>query len=97
METWNDPTPSFENCKRDEDWGTERGCVVLDQPQHAASSRRLRTSHALRLVFDTAALRSHGAGRAIQAMLLPHVARIPAPGSGVHCSLLISASLTFCG
>src|SRR5436309_16098021 len=36
----------------------ERGCVVLDQPQHAASSRRLRTSHALRLVFDTAALRS---------------------------------------
>src|SRR6266516_7361583 len=42
--------------------GTERGCVVLDQPQHAASSRRLRTSHALRLVFDTAALRSNGSG-----------------------------------
>src|SRR5881396_2928051 len=39
----------------------ERGCVVLDQPQHAASSPRLRTSHALRLVFDTAALRSNGA------------------------------------
>src|SRR6266516_1471344 len=44
----------------------ERGCVVLDQPQRAASSRRLRTSHALRLVFDTAALRSNGAGRGIQ-------------------------------
>src|SRR2546425_512024 len=35
---------------------TERGCVVLDQPQHAANSRRLPTSRALRLVFDTAAL-----------------------------------------
>src|SRR5437773_12515811 len=44
----------------------ERGCVVLDQPQHAASSRRLRTCHALRLVFDTAALRSNGAGRGIK-------------------------------
>src|SRR6266496_1156828 len=43
--------------------GQERGCVVLDQPQHAASSRRLRTSHPLRLVFDTAALRSNGAGK----------------------------------
>src|SRR6266536_1077089 len=39
--------------------GTERGCVVLDQPQHAAGSRPLRTSHALRLVFDTAALRQN--------------------------------------
>src|SRR6266496_5147970 len=38
-------------------YATERGCVVLDQPQHAANSRRLRASHALRLVFDTAALR----------------------------------------
>ena len=36
---------------------TERGCVVLDQPQHAGNSPRLRTPHALRLVFDTAALR----------------------------------------
>src|SRR5437667_440641 len=51
----------------------ERGCVVLDQPQHAARSRRLRASHALRLVFDTAALRW-------RAMLLPRVAKIPAPG-----------------
>ena len=36
---------------------TERGCVVLDQPQHAANSGRLRAAYALRLVFDTAALR----------------------------------------
>src|SRR5437867_2032072 len=37
----------------------ERGCVVLDQPQHAVNSRRLRTCHALRLVEDdTAALRT---------------------------------------
>src|SRR5438552_9182698 len=59
----------------------ERGCVVLDQPQHAASSRRLRTSHALRLVFDTAALRSNGAGGGV--MFLPDVAKIPAPGQDV--------------
>ncbi len=42
---------------------TERGCVVLDQPQHAANSRRLRPSHALRLVFDTAARRFRPAWR----------------------------------
>src|SRR6266496_3106451 len=39
--------------------GMERGCVVLDQPQHPAGSRPLRTSHTLRLVFDTAALRQN--------------------------------------
>src|SRR6266516_128719 len=44
----------------------ERGCVVLDQPQHAASSQRLRTSRPLRLVFDTAALRSKWSGEGIK-------------------------------
>jgi len=34
----------------------ERGCVVLDQPQHTRNLRRSETSHALRLVFDTAGL-----------------------------------------
>ena len=36
----------------------ERGCVVLDQPQHIAKTVRLRILHAMRLVFDTAALLS---------------------------------------
>src|SRR5216110_1473995 len=75
-------------------WGTERGCVVLDQPQHAASSRRLRTSNALRLVFDTAALRSNGAGRGIRGMLLPHSCENPCTGSGVLWSLAGKLSTT---
>ncbi len=41
----------------------ERGCVVLDQPQGAANPWRLPTSHALRLVFDSAALRFRPAWR----------------------------------
>jgi hypothetical protein len=42
---------------------SERGCVVLDQPQRAGKHSgtgnfpRLQYSHALRLVFDTAAFR----------------------------------------
>ena|SRR5690349_3337383 len=36
----------------------ERGCVVLDQPQHAAKVRCSGFLHALRLVCDTAALLS---------------------------------------
>src|SRR6185369_15863215 len=36
----------------------ERGCVVLDQPQHAAKFRCFGFLHAVRLVFDTAALLS---------------------------------------
>ena len=77
------------HCSRDPDtvelgwpWGTERGCVVLDQPQHAASSRRLRTSHALRLVFDTAALRSVGAGRGIRGHASSTRCENPCTGSG---------------
>src|SRR5437867_1506190 len=69
--------------------GTERGCVVLDQPQHAASSRRLRTSHALRLVFDTAALRSNGARRGIRGHASSTRCENPCTGSGVLCSLFI--------
>jgi hypothetical protein len=34
----------------------ERGCVVLDQPQHAMKSRLIMLAPSLRLVFDTAAL-----------------------------------------
>ena len=34
----------------------ERGCVVPDQPQHIRNSEALSAFHALRLVFDTAAL-----------------------------------------
>jgi hypothetical protein len=33
----------------------ERGCVVLDQPQHAMKSQ-IMLAPSLRLVFDTAAL-----------------------------------------
>ena len=42
---------------------TERGCVVLDQRQQAADTEWLGARHALRLVFDTAALRFHPSGR----------------------------------
>src|SRR6266496_3219701 len=66
---WPHETRTLQNDPESIHIGTERGCVVLDQPQHAASSRRLRTSHALRLVFDTAALRSNGPGRVIRGQL----------------------------
>ena len=57
--------------KLSENRGQERGCLVLDQPQHLAKAWLSGIFHALRLVFDAAALRPLPVASASLLLLCP--------------------------